>query len=419
MKIIFQKILRIITILIIKKYRPLIIAITGSVGKTSTKEGIYAAYSDYRKMQKSSGNLNTEIGAPLVFLRVKQEGRNAKEWILILLKGINLLIKRDSNYPEIVIAELGADKPGDIKYLTEFIKPDIGVVTAVGDVPVHIEFYKDAKEVAKEKEQLSMAVRKKGSVVLNIDDHYVSQMKTKGKKITFGFNKKADIHIKSFKVESLKGSSLILNYQNKDFPLFLSGCIGESFAYIAASTFAVGVALGIDTAKIPQMIEKIRPAKSRLNIIKGKSNTILLDASYNTSPSSMISALKSLKEVPAKRKIAVIGDMLELGDFSKNEHRKIGDFAGSFVDYIFVIGKWGEDIKKGAINAGIDGKKVFVFEKSEDVAQMIGDFIEEEDVILIKGSQGVRTEKVVLVLMRDPERAKELIVRQEGHWKNN
>lgn len=416
MRTVLKKILKIITILIINKYSPLIIAVTGSVGKTSTKDGIYTSFSGFFNIRKSEGNLNTEFGAPLVFLKVSKSGENLKEWIFIILKGVWLIVKKDRNYPEIVVVELAADKPGDIEYLTKFIKPDIAVVTAIGDVPVHIEAYKNSEEVVKEKENIVKALKKEGIAVLNFDDPYVSSMKA-SKKITFGFKEGADVFIKKFETKSIKGSSLIIEYKKEEFPLFLSSCIGDSFAYISASIFAVGVALKIDSEKIKEMIEKIRPAKGRLTIIKGIKDTIILDGSYNASPSSMMSALRALQEINGNKKIAVLGDMLELGKFSSEEHRKIGRFAKEVADYIITVGSWSEEVKKAAVLNNFEKEKVFAFKNTEEAIKKLEEIVEKEDVILIKGSQGIRTEKIVFSIMRDSERADELLVRQNKFWK--
>ncbi len=418
MKLILQFLLKEITKKIIKKYNPFVIAITGSVGKTSTKEGIYSAFSHLKRTAKSGGNLNTEIGAPLIFLKQEKAGQNIKEWLCILLKGIWILFKRDNNYPEVVVVELAADKPGDMEYLADFIKPDVAVVTAVGDVPVHIEFYKSPGEVAQEKEKLITALSEKGTAVLNLDDPYVAKMRTNAKKLTFGFNKDADVRIKEFDVKSIKGSSIILQYRKNDFPIFLSGCVGDSFAYIAASVFAVGVSLGIDCQKIPEMIERMRPAKGRQFIVMGIEETTIIDGSYNAAPSSMHSAVKALRDLPGKRKIAVLGDMLELGTFSAEEHRKIGRAVAEFCDYIFAVGEWSEEIKKSAISCGAQEEAVFAFSKSIQVLEKLEEIIKKDDLILIKGSQGIRMEKIVFGIMRDPERAEELLVRQEPYWKN-
>ncbi len=419
MKVIVQFLLKIISVLVIKKYRPLIIAVTGSVGKTSTKEGIYSAFSGLKKMRKSSGNLNTEIGAPLVFLGEDKPGESMREWMFIIAKGVATLLRRKKTYPEIIVTELAADKPGDMQYLANFIKPDIAVVTAVGDVPVHVEFYKNAEEVAKEKKKLVDALSLKGTAVLNFDDFHVSRMETKGKKITFGFKEGADVLIKDFRCTSTKGSSFTLRYKKKEIPVFLKRCIGNSFAYIAASVFAVGVALGLSLEEAGKCISKIRPEKGRLFVIKGKKETTILDGSYNAAPASVASALDALKNLSGNRKIAVLGDMLELGRYAAEEHRKMGKIAAEFCDYVFTIGVWAEEMKKAALHNGMRESNVFAFDKAEKAAQALEKLIAPGDIILIKGSQKIRTEKIVFSLMQDPEKAEELLVRQTSFWKKN
>jgi UDP-N-acetylmuramoyl-tripeptide--D-alanyl-D-alanine ligase len=419
MKKILEFLLKIITILIIRKYRPLVIGITGSVGKTSTKEAIYSAFSDKKKIRKSSGNLNTEVGAPLVFFKEEKAGRNIVEWFLIIIKGVFLVIKRDKDYPEIIISEMAADKPGDLDYLGSFIKPDISVITAVGEVPVHVEFYKSAKEVAKEKRKIINATNKEGVVVLNADDSYVSKMKNNERKfVSFGYNKEADVVIKEFETKSVKESSGVISYKGKDFSFSLPFCVGSSFAYTGATVFSVGVSLGIDPDDVAKSLKKVRPAKGRMRPIKGVKNTFIIDGSYNASPLSTKSALLTLKKVKGKRKIAVIGDMLELGRYSANEHRKIGKLAVDCCDYLFAVGGFSSIIEKSALSEGMNRGKVFSFLKSTDAVQEIEKIISSGDVILIKGSQGVRTEKIVYALMCNPEEAEEKLVRQGAYWKN-
>jgi UDP-N-acetylmuramoyl-tripeptide--D-alanyl-D-alanine ligase len=419
MKKILEFLLKTVTILIIRKYNPLIIGITGSVGKTSTKEAIYSTFSKVKKIRKSSGNLNTEVGAPLVFFKEKKPGKNIFGWLLIIIKGVLLVLKTDNDYPEVIISEMAADKPGDLDYLGSFINPDISIITAVGKVPVHIEFYKDAKEVAREKRKIIKATKKDGTVILNNDDLYVSKMKNKKRKsFSFGYKEDSDVVIKSFQTKSVKESSGVLRYKNKDFSFSLPLCIGDSFAYIAATVFSVGISLKIEPEKVVELMKKIRPAKGRMYPIKGIKDTVIIDGSYNASPLSTKSALLTLKKAKGKRKIAVIGDMLELGRYSANEHRKVGKLAVSCCDYLFVVGSWSTVVEKSAICEGMKKEKVFSFLKSTDAVHEIEKIISPKDVILVKGSQGVRTEKIVLALMNNPQKAKKKLVRQDKYWKN-
>ncbi len=416
-----QFLLRIISTKIINKYQPKIIAVTGSVGKTSTKDAIYTVLHEKENIRKSSGNLNSEIGAPLVFFNIKKAPVSIKDWISAVLKGILLIIREDKNYPKIIISELAADKPGDIYYLAKFIKPDIGIITAVGEVPVHIEFYKNSKALADEKSKIFSHFNLKNIAIINRDDAHYETIKSNinkdAKIITFGFKKEADICIKEFSNTSLKTSLVKLIYKKKEYNINLNYCLDSSFAYICACLLAVGTALNINLEEIIKQSLKIRPSKGRLKIIKGINKSIVLDGSYNSAPLSMQSALDTLKKVNGKRKIAVIGDMLELGDYSEKEHQKIGKLAGSFCDYIFAVGEKSHIIKKQASQEKINEKNVFSFIKSEEAISDLKKIIKAGDIVLVKGSQGIRTEKIVYAIMKNKNKASKLLVRQDSFWK--
>lgn len=421
MKKIVQLLLKINTILLIKKYRPFIVAITGSVGKTSTKNAIFDVFSKKKNIRKSFGNLNTEIGAPLVFLGIVKSGENIIDWIFIFLKGLWLLLKKDKNYPEIVVVEMAADKPGDIEYLSNFIKPDVAILTAIGEVPVHIEYYKNPEDVAKEKEMVVSALKKEGVAILNIDDKHIEKIKERHKDkkiITYGFSKNADIKIKNFSGKSLEETSFLIEKNKKDYSILLKNCLGEPFAYFSAIIFSLADVFNIKDEDILELTKEIKPTQGRMYPLRGKKGSVILDGSYNASPSSVMSSLKTLKEVQGKRKIAVLGDMLELSIYKKEEHQKIAKIAKSFCDYLFFIGEEAEELKSFVIEDGFCKDKVFSFLKSDRVSSVLEKIIEKEDIILIKGSQGIRTEKVVFGIMENQKNAKNLLVRQSDFWKN-
>lgn len=416
MRKILKFLLGVVTTLVIKRHRPVIVGVTGSVGKTSTKEAVYEAFKDRKRIRKSAGNLNTETGAPLVFLKKDSPGRGLKEWLKIMISGLWLAIKGDKNYPEIVVVELAADKPGDIKYLTRFIKPDIAIITAVGEVPVHVEFYDGPQEVRVEKEEMLRNAKRNSTAILNIDDPYVSEMSFDGRRITFGFSEEADISISNIEEVSSEGSRIHMIYGGEDFSIFLPLCIGESFAYISGAVFATGVALSMLPEEIVKDLQRIRPTKGRLYPVKGKKESVILDGSYNAAPASMESSLGTLQGLPGKRKVAMLGDMLELGEYSYREHQRIGEMAGKICDILVLVGDWAREMKKGAMNAGMDEENIFVFSNSQEASSEVEELLSPEDLILVKGSQGIRMERVILSLMRDPERAQELLVRQKGEW---
>ncbi len=409
MKNILKNIIGKITKLLIKKYSPYIIAITGSVGKTSTKNTIVAVLKNFNVLG-SGGNLNTEFGAPLVFFKQKKLSGKL-DWIKIIFRGLFLLIFRDKNYPKIVVVEMAADKPGDIEYLSNIISPDIAVVTAIGDVPVHIEFYKDAKHIAREKGKLVSAC--KNTAILCADDPLVSSMQGGRNKLLFGFNSNSDIRIDNFK-NKLEGVSFDINYNGENLPFILKGCVGKPCVYSFATAFAVAVSLSVKPKDI--LTEGVNPSNGRLSILKGEKGSVVIDGSYNAAPNSVIAALECLQDLPGKRKIAVLGDMLELGDYSQTEHIKVGEKAASFCDYVVFVGKFGESTKNNLLQKGVDKDKLFSYILSEEAILMLRDLVLKDDLILVKGSQKIRTEKIVYALMKEKEKAEQLLVRQTKPW---
>ena len=417
---ILKRILRRITKKIITKYNPLIVAVTGSVGKTSTKDAIYTTLNRYKNTRKSSRNLNTEIGAPLVFLGVSEPGHSFKEWFFILIKGLKLIIKRDKNYPEIIVMEMAADKPGDIQYLTEFIKPHIGVVTAIGETPVHLEFFKDVDDVVKEKSLLVKHTKRGGTVLLNGDDGRVFQMKgrSKAKVKTFGLSNRAEIRAKNLQYIGDKddpcGVKFSITHDTEEHTVELPNVFDEGTIYSVLAAIGVGVSIGIPVYRLVESCKKTMPPKGRMRVIKGK-NFNIIDSSYNAAPKSTELAVKTLEDLPANRKMAVLGDMLELGDQSEKAHKKIGEMV-NFLSILITVGDDSKLIGEAAKENGFTGE-IYHFKNSEKAADRLEELIRENDLILVKGSQSIRTEKIIERLMvGDPKKE---LVRQYHPWKKN
>ncbi len=412
---ILQHILRKITKRIIKKYNPLIVAVTGSVGKTSTKDAIYTTLNKYKNSRKSSGNLNTEVGAPLVFLGVDEAGKDWKEWLTILWKGLKLILKKDKNYPEVIVMEMAADHRGDIDYLTSFIKPHISAVTAIGETPVHLEFYENVNEIVKEKSILVRETKKGGSVILNADDGRVFQMKGRAKTTvkTFGFSDRAEIRAKDLKLTGNKnnpaGVEFTLNYDTEEHKVELPNVFDRGSVYSVLIAIGVGIAAGIPVYRLVESCKGYTPPKGRMRFIEGE-KCLIIDSTYNAAPKSVELALETVNKLEAKRKVAVLGDMLELGEASKETHRQIGDKV-QFLDVLITIGKDSKEIQNKF------NKEKYHFENSEEAAGKIENIIKDNDLVLVKGSQSIRTEKVVERIMK--EKPDDLLVRQYYPWKTN
>lgn len=402
---ILQKILGVLTKKIVGKYKPKVIAITGSVGKTSTKNAIALLFERYFTIWGKSGNLNTEFGVPLTFIGVDKGGEGSfSEWVKIIFAGVVLIFKKKRNYPEIVITEMGADKPGDISYLTSLVSPDISVVTRIGDVPVHIQNYKGIEDLINEKAEIVENTKPEGFVILNYDDISVRAMgkKTKAKPIYFGFGKEADVIISEFNIETKVssgkkipyGSSFELAYNNISQRIHLPYCIGKPFAYSVAAALAAGIAAELDLGRIADIFRDLKPEEGRMNLIETQDYLVLNDT-YNSSPASVESALETIKDLPVERKIAVLGDMRELGSESLSAHRKIGEIVSQVCDVLITVGDQSEEIKNAALSKGMNLSDVSHFKSTSKVIGKIKSIAKPGDLILVKGSRSLKMEEIV------------------------
>ena len=413
MRKLLQIILRILSKAVIRKYNPLVIGITGSVGKTSTKEAVFAVLKSKFKVRASDASFNNEVGFPMAVLGLKKPGRVI--WILNILKSIRLLLIKYKSYPEILVLEMGADKPGDIDYLVDIARPKIGVVTAVGELPVHVEFYSGPEQVAKEKSKLIQALPPEGLAVLNYDDEIVFDMKdlSKAKTITYGFDKDADVAASDsnyfLENNGTVGGGIVfkLNYEGKVVPFRLNNALGRHQIYAVLAAAAVGLHFGINLVEISQALEKLEFPKQRMKLLRGVKNSWIIDDSYNASPLSTHAALDTLKEFGEKiiektgfgRKIAVLGDMRELGVFTEQAHRQIGNLAGDRAQYLFTVGPAAKFIYDSAFNQ-LPKENIMSFNNSDEAGERLKDFIQEGDIILVKGSRAMKMEKIVEAVAR-------------------
>lgn len=339
MKKIVEKILKILAAAVVKKYRPFIIGVTGSMGKTSTKEAVFAVLSKKFSVRRNIKNYNNEIGVPLTILGRDSGGRSPFKWLAVFFAGLRLLYSKNE-YPQILILEMGADKPGDLKYLVSFVDPNIGVITGIGDVPVHIEFFKSPVQVAREKARLIEFLKADDFAILNFDDKAVSAMagKTKAKVLTYGFGEGAKVRATNYLLNigfdpSLSGISFKIEYDGKAVPVRLDGILGEHQVYPMLAATCVGLAKGMNLLEIIEGLKNYKAPKGRMQMLEGIKHTWILDDSYNASPAATLAALETLAKFEGRRKIAVLGDMLELGEFTEEMHRQIGEKASRSADF--------------------------------------------------------------------------------------
>jgi UDP-N-acetylmuramoyl-tripeptide--D-alanyl-D-alanine ligase len=411
----------------LKKYKPQVIGITGSVGKSSTKEAVLAVLKTKKRVRANQGNLNNELGLPLTILgdyNYYREDSNNKIgfWIKVIFFGIGGLLRTRSDYPETLILEYGANKPGDIEYLLKIAKPDIAIITAISEVPVHVEFYQNPEALAREKARLVSALSAKGLAVLNYDDEIVMKMKekTRSRVVTFGFEKGADIRAINFEnqAEGMRpiGLSFKIEHGGSAVPVKMANIFGRSYVYNMLAAAAVGLENNMNLVEIASALILYRPLPGRMRLVKGEKDTWILDDTYNAAPASTEEALEALKSLPARRKVAVLGDMAQLGEYSVQSHEAVGKKAATVADIIITVGNRARFIAEASRKKGFPKNNIYSFDNSDDAKTIVEQIIKEGDLILIKGSQVTRMEKIVMEIMAEPGKAKDLLVRQYGRW---
>jgi len=426
LKNIISKIIKYEAILIIKKYKPKIIAVTGSVGKTSTKDAVFAVMSSEYFVRKSEKSYNSDIGIPLTILGCPNAWFNPILWLRNIIIGLELIVFK-SEYPEWLILEVGADRPGDIKEITKWLRPQIVVLTSFAKVPVHIEFFKNREQVIREKQYLVDALKHDGTLIVNGNDEDSMKIKESSKNISFvyGTDKLADL-IATEAVnyydqdKKIEGLTFKVEYEGNIVPIVIKGSLGAKSIYSSLAAIAVGLTQKINIVKSAEALLGLEVSKGRMRIINGIKGTTIIDDSYNSSPVALASALYSLKHIKTKRnarKFAILGDMMELGKHSSDEHYKAGKIVAEVCDVLYTVGIRSRKIVGGALDGLMDEKNIFQFDDSVTAGKALQDMIKKNDIMLIKGSQSTRMEKTILEVMLEPERAEELLVRQEEEWK--
>jgi UDP-N-acetylmuramoyl-tripeptide--D-alanyl-D-alanine ligase len=426
MKDIFKKIIIFLMTLeakiVLLRFKPKIIAITGSVGKTSTKDAIFSALSSSLHIRKNQKSFNSEIGVPLTILGLDNGYRDIFKWLKNLLEGLLIPFKRE--YPDWLVLELGVDRPGDMEYMTKWLKVDIAVFTTFPNVPVHVEYFSSPQEVISEKKKLLNAVKPEGFVILNADDPEVISIResVKRKVMTFGIEKDADLKITNeeilYKEEKPTGINFKVDYKNNSVPMKLNGVLGRQHVYPITAALCCGLSLGITKIEMADSLSEHKSAPGRMSLIDGINGSVIIDDTYNASPISVQEAVKTLASLETKgSKIAVLGDMSEIGRYTANEHKRIGIMVSELkIDYLFTLGKRSEFIKEQALEMGMKADKVFSFNEQGELSKKLKEYCLEGSVVLVKGSQVMRMEKIVKQIMREPEKAVELLVRQDNFW---
>ena len=345
-----------------------VVAITGSNGKTTTKDLTAAALTQLGQVLKTSANFNNEVGVPLTLLQLNANHKAA-------------------------VVEIGMRGLGQIAELAKFVRPTIGIVTNVNET--HIELLGSIENIARAKGELVDAIPAGGTVILNADDPHVAAMKNSVadgvKVITYGLESPADVTAKNFLIGSIS-TEFVLTHAGIEYD-FEIPMLGRHNVSNALAAVAAGLSLGLTIDEIQRGISTLTTTKMRFEVIRRDGLTIVNDA-YNASPASMRVALRTTAEIYDGRKIAVLGDMLELGAVSEKLHREVGaELVKNNFDTLIALGELGKFIADGARDAGLTN--VYFVGSHEEAAQKILELVEEGDTILFKASHAMHMEKII------------------------
>jgi UDP-N-acetylmuramoyl-tripeptide--D-alanyl-D-alanine ligase len=344
-----------------------VVAVTGSVGKTTTKEMLHSVLSQKYNVLKSQKNYNNEIGVPLTLFNLSDEH-------------------------EIAVIEMGMNHFGEIQRLSKTARPDICVITNIGHS--HVGHLESREGIFKAKSEIFKYIKKGGIAVLNGDDDLLCTVKSDDFDTFFyGYNKGNDVQVTACEPHSFSGSSCELTYNDEVFEFEIK-MPGAHMAYAAAAAYCIGKKLGLEGAMLRKGIAEFVPVGNRMEIIDTPNITILNDV-YNASPESVKAAIEVLLMAKG-RKVCVLGDMFELGDMSDKLHSEIGMYAAECgMDILLCAGDASKNTAESARENGLDA---YWFKTKEEMSKDFSHYIKKGDIILVKASRGMHFEQAVEAL---------------------
>jgi len=346
-----------------------IVGITGSIGKTTVKEFTALLLSSRLSVLKSEGNYNNHLGLPLSVLRL-EPGH------------------------EVAVLEMGMSAPGEILRLTRIAPPDVAVITNIR--PVHTAYFSSLQEIARAKKEILEGTKPGGTAVVNGDDPLARKIAAdwQGEKILFGKSGDCTVQALSVKREGTEGISLDFSYggsrRKVRLPFLYTGFL---YDFLAASSVAFAFSLPVD--EVTDRAADLHPLPMRGEVFALENDILLVDDSYNSNPAALEGALRDLSTLGARRKVAVLGDMLELGDEEETYHEQAGRQAWeNGWDILVTVGPLGRSIGRGAVSAGMDPECIFSFPDADRASEHIKEIVKRGDLVLVKGSRGMQTEKI-------------------------
>lgn len=405
------------------RYKPRVIAITGSVGKTTTKDAIYAAIKDHVSARRSIKSYNGELGVALTILGLTSAWKSPLGWFSNIVRSLVPLVRRVS-YPDWLVVEVGADRPGDISRIAPWLVPEIVVITGVSQIPAHVEYFESPEHVFREKRTLAEHMRPGGTLVLNGDDPRMRELRAefRGASVLYGITSETDFsasHAEVLYENGLPaGEQFRANHGGSSIPVVVRGALGAPRIYASLAAIAVADCVGIDEVSAATGLISWTPPAGRVRLIPGLKGSLIIDDTYNSSPAAALAALDTLLSIKAKRRIAVLGDMLELGKYAKDAHTQLGERAAACADKLITIGIRTRATAEAALGAGLLDEDILQYDMHEvqRAADELQKDLREGDIVLVKGSQSMRLERLVLEIMAEPAKAPDLLARMEPEW---
>lgn len=390
-----------------------LVVVTGSVGKTSTKVATATVLSEKYRVRLHEGNFNDLMSVPVAILGLEYPDniRNPLNWLAVFRAAKERI--NDPTDVDVIVQELGSDRVGEVLQFGKYLKPDIAVITAVS--AEHMEYFHTVEKVAEE--ELGVANYSKEAIINkdDIDGSYAKYLNNKNIN-TYGTSASAEYHFISEKFSDDKGHEGKFYAPELTDPIAVNiNVIGEHTLRPAIAAAAVGVKLGLNQTEISSGLSKVRSIPGRMNKLKGANDSIIIDDSYNSSPLAAESAIRTLYQIPAAKRIAVLGDMNELGQASAAEHEELGKMCDpNQLAWVITVGS--ESEKYLAPAARSKGCQVKSFKDALSAGAFVKSIIEPGTVILFKGSQGgIFLEEAVKIVLHSTDEESRL-VRQSADW---
>jgi alanine racemase len=387
---------------LLRKLRPRVVGVTGSSGKTTTKELTAAVLAQRHSVFRNFGNYNDRYGLPIALGRLGPEH-------------------------QVTVLEMACDGLDEIRDLADLTRPQVGVVTAVNET--HLAYLGSLEAIAAEKGRLIEALppaEEGGVAILNYDDPTVRAMasRTRARVITYGLDPDADLVGGAVEADSegvsftafVKDFFPVKGWRGQRKLRVRLALLGRHSAYAALAAVAVGLALEVPLDEALEVLAAVRPLPGRLNPLAGREGSLILDDSFNASPASALAALDTLSLFSAGCRFAVLGDLFDLGSFEPEAYRRLGERAAQVVDFLVTQGDGGRRIAEQAQRYGLGADRVLITYTPQDILRGLGDRLRPGDTVLVKGPVEARMERVVAGLLADPGQASSVLVRQTAGW---